>query len=353
MAYHATLARSFGLLAALAIIAGACGSSASPAPSQPASAAPSSGTATAQPTPDKPYAGQKITVLTIFDTQYDFYATQIAQFTKDTGIEVDYQQLAEDGYIDAVTVKLVGKDDTFDVFFYNNRKARTFLAQNPPEPLDAYIADSAKTSADYDYASVSPSFQDICTVDGKVYCVSILGSGFLLFYNKDHFAEAGITEPPTTFEQVRDDAIKLKTAGHAGFCMRGAAGPNVYPFTNVWGQYVPYTDGQKGLWVDANWKPQIDTPGTIAAVKAYVEALQKGGPKGIESYGFDTCLADFQQARVSMWFDDANWYSDFENSDKSTVAGKVGYTYLPCQVVNPVLAAPLCGAGSAGYGGAH
>ncbi len=339
--------RLVALVGCAAILVGACASSASPAPSTADSAAPSSGAATAAPSPSAPsLAGEKITVFTIHDTQFDYYADQIKQFTADTGIEVDYQQAPEDGYVDQLLVKMGAKDDTFDVFFYNNRKTRELNALNPMEPLDAYLANTALTPADYDYADIAPSFQDICTVDGKTYCASILGAGILLMYNKDHFAEAGIGAPPATTDELVTDALKLKTADHAGFCMRAAAGPNVFPFSRWWGQYSKYFDNQRGLWFNEDWVPQINTPETIAAVKSYVEALSKGGPKGIEAYGFDTCLADFQQGKLSMWLDDGVFVSDLENPDASKVVGKVGYAAMECAPVNPdncVTSAPWAG----------
>ena len=53
------------------------------------------------------------------------------------------------------------------------------------------------------------------SVDGKVYGVpsSVLPGG--IYYSKDLFAQAGITETPTTFDELSDDVDKLKAAGIA------------------------------------------------------------------------------------------------------------------------------------------
>jgi multiple sugar transport system substrate-binding protein/raffinose/stachyose/melibiose transport system substrate-binding protein len=53
------------------------------------------------------------------------------------------------------------------------------------------------------------------TVDGKVYGMptSVLPGG--IYYSKDLFAEAGITAPPTTFDELDDAVTKLKAAGIA------------------------------------------------------------------------------------------------------------------------------------------
>jgi multiple sugar transport system substrate-binding protein/raffinose/stachyose/melibiose transport system substrate-binding protein len=53
------------------------------------------------------------------------------------------------------------------------------------------------------------------SVDGKVYGVpsSVLPGG--IYYSKDLFAQAGITETPTTFDELGEDVDKLKAAGIA------------------------------------------------------------------------------------------------------------------------------------------
>jgi multiple sugar transport system substrate-binding protein len=43
-----------------------------------------------------------------------------------------------------------------------------------------------------------------------------------LWYNKNLFAEAGLTAPPSTWDELRDHARKLTTDRHAGFCFAGA-----------------------------------------------------------------------------------------------------------------------------------
>ena len=53
------------------------------------------------------------------------------------------------------------------------------------------------------------------SVDDKIYGVpsSVLPGG--IYYSKDLFAQAGITAPPTTFDELSDDVDKLKAAGIA------------------------------------------------------------------------------------------------------------------------------------------
>lgn len=59
-------------------------------------------------------------------------------------------------------------------------------------------------------------------VDDKSYGVPFRSNTTALWYNKDHFAEAGLTQPPATWAELRDYARKLTTDQRAGFCFAAA-----------------------------------------------------------------------------------------------------------------------------------
>jgi multiple sugar transport system substrate-binding protein len=59
-------------------------------------------------------------------------------------------------------------------------------------------------------------------VGGKAYGVPFRSNTTALWYNRDLFAEAGLTAPPSTWDELRDHARKLATGGHAGFCFAAA-----------------------------------------------------------------------------------------------------------------------------------
>lgn len=340
--------RSVSILAiAASFVAGACG----PGAANPSAGAPSA--ATSGPTGEasaaatgQPYAGTTISVLAPDNKPFQWYGTQIDAFTEATGIKVTYQNLPEATYPDQLTVKLTAKDASFDAFFYNARASHGFEALGGIAPLDDYIGDAALTPESYDYAGIPAAAQDICAVEGKHYCLNIHGGSIILFYNKDMLAAAGINSPPQTMDELMDAALKLKTPTQAGFCMRATDGPNVYPFTDIWNKFTPYTDNVRGTWFDADWRPQVNAPTTVEAVTFYQQILTQAGPNGIANYSFPECLADMQQGKLALWLDDASLQGSVEDATASTVAGKVGYSAIPCPPVNPdncVSGAPYSG----------
>lgn len=78
-------------------------------------------------------------------------------------------------------------------------------------PLDD-VWDELVSSGEFD-----PSAADFFKVDGKIYAIPLLTARWVMIYNKDKFAEAGITGEPKTWEELMADADKLKAAGITPF----------------------------------------------------------------------------------------------------------------------------------------
>ncbi len=94
-----------------------------------------------------------------------------------------------------------------------------FMARGGGKLADIVSAGKVKDLTDLIDADVKTAFGDApfsaFTVDGKIYGVpsSVLPGG--IFYSKDLFAEAGITEEPTTLDELEAAVDKLKSAGIA------------------------------------------------------------------------------------------------------------------------------------------
>src|SRR5262249_42911963 len=71
---------------------------------------------------------------------------------------------------------------------------------------------------------------DGVTVSGKIYGIPAFTFIDWMYYNLDHFKEAGIEKPPTTFTEFQEAAVKLTNAskGRYGFGMRGGGGGQGY-----------------------------------------------------------------------------------------------------------------------------
>lgn len=62
------------------------------------------------------------------------------------------------------------------------------------------------------FEKISDKAVEMCTIDGEIYCVPVTFSGFGLYYNRDIFAEQGLSVP-TTAEELFDVCEKLQAQG--------------------------------------------------------------------------------------------------------------------------------------------
>jgi multiple sugar transport system substrate-binding protein len=277
-------------------------------------------------------AGQTISVLHLTGKHWDvIFNSQVPNFEKQTGIKAMVDYLDEKAEMPKVRVVLGAKSDEYDVIFFRGNFMPELIRTGGVEPLDSYIAKAKAADKAFNYDDLIPAIAEAFNYEGKQWGLPLMGGGTVLFYNKEHFAAAGLSRPPKNLDELEEYAKKLTTKDHAGFALRGRreAGTNVYPWIFIWKiQGAKRFDNIRGNWFDENWQPQLATPAAITAVERWANLLRNYGPKGVASYGWQECLADLQQAAVSMWLDDPVFVSSVEDPALSKVAGKTGYTVV-------------------------
>jgi multiple sugar transport system substrate-binding protein len=113
-------------------------------------------------------------------------------------------------------------------------------------------------------------FADFGKVDGTAYGIPFVSSARALFYNKDLFTKAGITDPPKTWDELKADAEKLKKAGVS------------QPFGLPLGQEEAQAEsflwmlGNGGSYTDASGKWVINSPQNIETFN-YLKGLVNAG----------------------------------------------------------------------------
>ncbi|MEO3926976.1 sugar ABC transporter substrate-binding protein [Micromonosporaceae bacterium B7E4] len=126
--------------------------------------------------------------------------------------------------------------------------------------------------------------------------VPLYSLAYALYYNKKMFTDAGITAPPTTWEELVETGKKLTKAGQWGLAVEGAN-----PSEN---SHHAFTFGQQwgGEWFDSAGKPTFDTPQNVAAVKRYVDlmAVDKIVNPSNAEYAQNQSVADFANRKAAM-----------------------------------------------------
>ncbi|MEW2379487.1 sugar ABC transporter substrate-binding protein [Micromonospora sp. NPDC047812] len=126
--------------------------------------------------------------------------------------------------------------------------------------------------------------------------VPLYSLAYALYYNKKAFADAGVTSPPTTWEQVAEVGRKLTGGGRWGLAVEGAN-----PSENAHHAFT-FSQQYGGEWFDSAGKPTFDTPQNVAAVKRYVDlmAVDKIVNPSNAEYAQNQSVSDFANGKAAM-----------------------------------------------------
>jgi sorbitol/mannitol transport system substrate-binding protein len=245
-------------------------------------------------------------------------------FTKQTGIKVDFKVLPENDVRDTIAQDIANGAGQYDVITISNFEV-PFYAKNG---WLTSVSDYAAKDASFDVNDILKPMRDSLTAaDGKLYGIPFYGESSMLMYRKDVFADKGLTMPDhPTWDQVATLAAKLDGAqpGMKGICLRGLPG---------WGEVMaPLTTVVNtfgGTWFTKDWQPQLSSPAFNQATNFYVNLVRQHGEVGAPQSGFTECLNNMSQGKVAMWYDATSAAGALENPAQSKVAGKIGYAYAP------------------------
>ncbi|WNI14437.1 ABC transporter substrate-binding protein [Actinacidiphila sp. ITFR-21] len=266
-----------------------------------------------------------INVLMVNNPQMvDLQKLTAADFTKTTGIRVNFTVLPEDDARDKFTQDFSSQAGQYDIATISNYETPFYAKNGWLSPL----TDRAGADASFDQGDILPAMQESLSVGGRIYAEPFYGESSFLMYRKDVFAAKGLTMPAApTWTQVADLAAKADGAepGMKGICLRGQPG---------WGEMLaPLTtvvNTMGGTWFDKDWQARLDSPEFTRATRFYVDLVRRHGEAGAPQSGFTECLNDLEQSKVAMWYDATSAAGALEASD-SPVAGKLGYAPAPVE----------------------
>jgi len=243
-------------------------------------------------------------------------------FTKQTGIKVNYTVLPENDVRAKISSEFSAQAGQYDVATISNYEVPTYAKNGWLSSL----SDTVATDKDFNQSDILPAFTSALTSGGKLYAEPFYGESSFLMYRKDVFAAKGLTMPTNpTWDQVADLAAKTDdpATGMKGICLRGQPG---------WGQiFAPLTTVVNtfgGTWFNKDWSAGVNSPKFAEATNFYVNLVKAHGETGAPQAGFTECLNNLEQGKVAMWYDATSAAGSLESSD-SPVAGKIGYVSAP------------------------
>ncbi|MFF0081265.1 ABC transporter substrate-binding protein [Streptomyces canus] len=158
--------------------------------------------------------------------------------------------------------------------------------------------------------------------------VPLYSMAYALYYNKEIFADAGITEPPATWDELIVDGKKIQAKGKSAL---GAEGANLSE--NIHHVFV-FAKQHGGDFFTADGKPDFTNDNVVAAVKQYVDLMAKDKviPTGDAEYAQNQSVSDFAKGNQAMLL----WQSASSNlTSQGMSEAKYGIAPVPVQSGTP------------------
>lgn len=182
------------------------------------------------------------------------------------------------------------------------------------EPLDSYVQ-----AENFDSSIYVPTYVDMITLDDTLYGLPIRIAPWPLMYRTDLLEQIG-ADVPTTFEQLRDDALKIKEkTGTYGLTL-------ALKQTNyLVASWLPFLYGFGGTILDDDWKKAaFNTDAGRKSLQFMVDLYRtdKVIPSSALDSEMDGVVTAMQQGVAGMTFTYAPYYLDMNNKEKSEYAGQ-------------------------------
>ncbi|MFG3659514.1 ABC transporter substrate-binding protein [Streptomyces sp. NPDC047706] len=216
---------------------------------------------------------------------------ELDKFEKQTGIKVELEVVPWSDLLNRILTATTSGQGP-DVLNIGNTWSASLQATGALMPWDAKNFDrigGKDRFVDSALGSTGAQGQDPAAVP-------LYSMAYALYYNKKMFADAGIAQPPTTWDELVETGKKISKDGKWGL---GAEGSNLS--NNIHQVFV--LGKQHGAdFFTADGKPAFTSDGAVAAVKQYVDLMagDKVIAPGNAEYAQNQSLSDFAKGRTAM-----------------------------------------------------
>ncbi|BAZ51112.1 family 1 extracellular solute-binding protein [Nostoc sp. NIES-4103] len=231
-------------------------------------------------------------------------------------IKVKYEVIS-DQYMDVIKTRLVGEAAP-DVFYLETLEAPFLMSQNVLEPLDTYI------TPEFDLADFKVNLLNSFKYQNHIYGLPKDYSTLALFYNKKAFAAAGLNNPPTTWDELRNYSQLLTgKLNRYGLGVMPELVRQAYKIKAFGGQIV-----------DQNSQAVFASEASLRGLQLVIDQYQKDHSSAQKSdVGTNSGSEMFGQGKVAMVIE-GNWaipyltetfpQLEFATAEVPTINGKKG-----------------------------
>ncbi|MET9676360.1 extracellular solute-binding protein [Streptomyces sp. NPDC006482] len=216
---------------------------------------------------------------------------ELDQFEKETGIKVKLEVIPWSDLLNRILTATTSGQGP-DVLNIGNTWSASLQSTGALLPFDAKAFEAIGGRDRF----VESALGSTGTPGKDPAAVPLYSMAYALYYNKHMFKAAGITKPPTTWDELIATGKKLSKDGKWGL---GVEGSNL---SNNIHQVFVLAKQHGADFFTADGKADFTSDGAVAAVKQYVDlmATQKIAAPGNAEYAQNQSLSDFAKDRTGM-----------------------------------------------------
>lgn len=295
----------------------------------------------------QPYKGTTIRILDETTPLQEVMAKLVPEFSKMTGINVEYELLNHFDVISKGQADMLSGSGNYDAILLHSFQMGPMLDAGVLRPINDLMAKSAITSPSLELSDmIEPPYSSLVKHKGKQYGFLNWNYNMIYWGRGDLLGHAGEKAafkkrygydlaPAKTMQQMRDIAefftrkkgqtlagAKLESDFY-GIVMEGIKGGTTFP--GVWHSFLKNWGG--GI-VDANGKPAFDSPENVKAL-AFWASLWKFSPPGQAEYSLidvPTVMGNGIAAQTIAWSD---FVLGIDRPGASSLTGKFVYGGIP------------------------
>ncbi|SFP82379.1 arabinogalactan oligomer / maltooligosaccharide transport system substrate-binding protein [Amycolatopsis arida] len=230
-------------------------------------------------------------------------------------IDVEYANVPFDGADDKFRTAAQNGNGAPDVMRADIGWTPTFAKLGYLYPLDGTPA----LAGAEDYLPVAA---ESTKLDGRTYGVPQVTDTLGLMYNEEHFAKAGITEPPRTWDELRTVALRLKDANPGGTGL----------FLHADSYYLlPFVYGEGGDYVDmAGKRITLDSEPVRKAIATVQDLMAAGAvTTDTSANGYTNMQNAFKSGTASMVLNGPWSVADYLTGQAFTDPANLGVAPVP------------------------
>jgi multiple sugar transport system substrate-binding protein len=239
--------------------------------------------------------------------------------TQNPDIKVNMEYLGYDYVHDKIVTGMAATPPAYDAAMLDVIWPDEFIKAN-------YLLDvTSRVTADMK-TNMFPASWNGVTRNGKAYGMPWLMDVKYFMYNKDILQKAGISAPPTTWEELVDQAKIIKSKGLVEY-------PVIWSWAQKEGVVCDFTAllfGNGGAFLDASGKPVFNNDKGVQVLTWMKQTLDDKltNPSSISSSEPDV-ETDFLAGKSAFA---VNWlfqYSDSNDAAKSQIVGQAAFAPMP------------------------